>query len=111
MQEERLISTDVIRLTSRVVHPAPMHYIGVQLLIPDKEITHPAHLMQRVFRGVLAGRGGRKDAAARVGDFATQVPGDGRTPGLRITLDSFSRLQRLEELVSFARDACFTTCY
>lgn len=98
MQERRLISMDVIQSTIPAVHPPPLHNIGIRLLIPDKGIMHTAHLMQRVFRGVLAGRDSRKTAAG-VGDFATEVPGDGRTPVLRITPDSFSWLQRSEELV------------
>ena len=79
---------DVIQWASPDVHPTPMHYIGIQLLLPDKGHMHTAHLMQRVFRGVLAGRSGRKAAAARIDDFAAQLLGDGRTPGLCITLDN-----------------------
>jgi hypothetical protein len=60
---------------------------------------HTVHLMQRVFRGVLAGRGSRRDAAAGIGSFAKDVPGDRRTPVLRITPNRFRWLQRSEELV------------
>ena len=74
-----------------------MHNIGIRLWLSDKAIMHTAHLMQRVFRGSLAGRGSRKDAAAGIGNFATQVPGDARTPGLRITPDRFCWLQGSEE--------------